>query len=323
MINKLEQIKQLIEANDKIVIFHHKLPDGDAISSSYALAESISRVYPEKKIAWIADREYLEKRFPYMPFDFEKFNFESEVDSSWLGILGDCNDAGRTWKGEIYAELEHKIMFDHHRNDQVTPTDVFYHQPTYIASAMQSFEIAKHLGVKFDEQLAIWHYFGIMTDSNRFAFSMAEQLPLQYAIELFEYISNEAMSDLLRGMQTRTQKALKFEGWVLNNFKIEEKVAYLKIDKKDQEALGLQPDDAARVNMIGNIEGVEAWLFFIEYPDFIRVEFRSLGTPVNEVAKTFNGGGHIRASGCHLEVMEDHTKVLKATQEAVVEFLNK
>jgi len=42
-------------------------------------------------------------------------------------------------------------------------------------------------------------------------------------------------------------------------------------------------------------------MFFIHYPEFIRVEFRSSGTPVNEVAKQFGGGGHVKASGAKLQ----------------------
>ncbi len=312
----LKQIKALIEKHDRIALFHHKLPDGDAISSSYALVLAIKKMYPQKEVVWFPHEEFLKERFPFLKFDFSKYQVES-IDESWLGIIGDCSDPARTYAGDEFLKAGTKIIFDHHRNDAATKSEVFWHEPTWPAASLQSYKIAEALGVEFDEELAVWFYFGINTDTYRFAYSLAQSMPLRVTADIFEYISDERISELYKAMDQRELKIVKFQGWALKTFEIKENVAFLRITSEEQKRLNITPDEATRVNMIGNIKGVDAWIFFVQYPDFIRVEFRSLGTPVNEVAIQFDGGGHIRASGCKIQKMSETDAIIKATIEAV------
>lgn len=314
--NKIIEIKKLIESHEKIALFHHVMPDGDTISSSYALLRAIKQEYPEKEVVWLANKDYLQKRFWYL--DFNSFKDTTEfIDESYLAILGDCSDPDRTYKGSEFKKAKNKIIFDHHKNDASIESNVFWHEPTWPASAMQSYLIAKTFVKNWSEDLALLFYFGIMTDTGRFAYSLANPQPLAISAQLFKNISDQKIAKLYKDMQRRELKDVKFEGWVLDNFKINKEIAYLKINKADQEKLGLQPDDCAKVNLIANIKDIKVWIFFIEYPDFIRVEFRSLGTPVNEIAKKFNGGGHLKAAGCHLTNMSEAEKVINETLKAL------
>ena len=314
--NVINEIKNLIEKHDKIALFHHTMPDGDSISSSYALLKAIQQTYPNKKVVWLANTDYLKKRFWYLYFNDFKDTVES-IDESYLGILGDCSDPKRTYKGEELKKAKNRIIFDHHQNKPSIESNIFWHEPSWPASAMQSYLIAKSFVKKWNEDLAILFYFGIMTDTGRFAYSLANSMPLEISSELFKYISDNKIAKLYQNMQKREIKDVKFEGWVLENFKVNKEIAYLKISKNEQEKLGIEPDDCAKVNLIANIENIKIWIFFIEYPDFIRVEFRSLGIPVNEIAQQFNGGGHIKAAGCHLTSMEEADKVIDTAIEAL------
>ncbi|MDP6041096.1 MAG: DHHA1 domain-containing protein, partial [Candidatus Latescibacteria bacterium] len=68
-----------------------------------------------------------------------------------------------------------------------------------------------------------------------------------------------------------------------------------------------------------SIDGVEVALFFKEEsPGRQRVSLRSRGkVDVNRAARQFDGGGHMRASGCTIEgtVNEAHEQVLAAVSE--------
>ena len=313
-----EKIARMIEENDKIVLFHHLLPDGDSLSSSYSLLKAIQSKYPNKTVKWIADKEYIQRRFPYLGITFE--DTITEVDETWLSIVGDVSNQARIFGGDQYVKAGKKICFDHHTNPIDMEVDIFWHEPTYIASAIQAYEIEKEMGIKFDSKQAILSVFGIITDSGRFAYSLANPTPLRWAAELFEHIEDKDLDALYQAMNNRSAKDVKFQGWALSNFKMENNVSWLEIKQEDLDELGIKSDDAARVNLIGNIEGVDAWIFFIQYPDWIRVEYRSLGTPVNEVAKQFGGGGHIRASGCKIQSFDEVDAIVKATQEAVRKF---
>jgi phosphoesterase RecJ-like protein len=119
-------------------------------------------------------------------------------------------------------------------------------------------------------------------------------------------------------MNKKTQKDLNIQKFTLNNYKLKNGVAYLKWKHKDQQKLNIKPEDCAKVNLISNIENSGAWIFFIEYKEknFIRIEFRSSGLPVNEIAKKFGGGGHQRASGAKINIDWNLTnKIIEETQK--------
>ena len=59
-------------------------------------------------------------------------------------------------------------------------------------------------------------------------------------------------------------------------------------------------DTSAIVGAPGRIEDVQMWAIFVEQPDgHYRVRMRSKFTPINEIAKQHDGGGHPLASGAN------------------------
>ena len=58
-------------------------------------------------------------------------------------------------------------------------------------------------------------------------------------------------------------------------------------------------------------------MFFSESESgLVRVEFRSKDINVQEIASKFGGGGHLHASGCRLDALEDYKYVLEALDKA-------
>ena len=53
---------------------------------------------------------------------------------------------------------------------------------------------------------------------------------------------------------------------------------------------------------MANIEGIKIWAFFVENAEGndIRVNLRSSGAAVNEIAKKYGGGGHVQAAGARV-----------------------
>lgn len=263
----------------------------------------------------MAERDFISRHLKFLDVSFE--DAVEEIDSSFLAIVGDVSGLERIYKTEEYQKANNKICFDHHQNSINHKVDLFWHEPSYPASAIQAFEIAKELNVEFTEEIAFNILFGIITDTGRFQYSLSNPKPLIAAAELMKYISSEKIDQLYQSLSMKTINATNFQGYVLQNFKTLGSIAYITLPKEVQEKFLLSPEDCARVNYLAGIEGIKVWLFFIEYPDFIRVEFRSLGTPVNEIAKKFGGGGHVRAAGCKLRKMFEHEAVVLAVDEAL------
>ena len=63
------------------------------------------------------------------------------------------------------------------------------------------------------------------------------------------------------------------------------------------------------------MEGIKAWVFFIEEEDQIRVRLRSKGPVINGIAKKYNGGGHPLAAGASIYSWDEVDHVISDLEE--------
>ena len=103
-------------------------------------------------------------------------------------------------------------------------------------------------------------------------------------------------------------------------------VAYIKIT--DDVLKEYQVDTASAGNIISEltfVDEVYVWIFLTEDKknDYIRVNIRSRGPVVNEVASKYGGGGHKLASGARITAWKDVDELIADLDEEVYEYLNK
>ncbi|MCK5806817.1 MAG: DHH family phosphoesterase [Mycoplasmataceae bacterium] len=307
-------LAKIIKKSDKIAFFHHINPDGDSLSCSYGMVQSLKKKFPNKEIKWIADKEYLDKAKHYIVKNYDD-TIES-IDSSWTAVIGDTSVAKRIFAYDEYEKAGKKICFDHHRNALDFKVDAFWSEPTLGASSVQALEILKVLKVQFNSEDALASLYGILTDTYNYTYSLADTRPIKAGAELLEFINNEDIDAMYKQMKQRTLQQVRFQAWALTNFVVKGKVAYLVIKESDMKRLKVIPEQVKRVNLIGNIEGIAVWAFFTENKKdkYISVSLRSLGVEVNEVAAQFGGGGHNRAAGIKLPY--DFKQVTKVVAQA-------
>ena len=90
----------------------------------------------------------------------------------------------------------------------------------------------------------------------------------------------------------------------------------MKISKEILTEYDVTPSEASQlVGILGDIEGVKAWVFFVEESDQIRVRLRSREIIINGLARKYNGGGHPLASGASVYSWEEAERVLKDLDE--------
>lgn len=317
------RIKALVEQYENIIVFHHTNPDGDCMATSFGLASVLQKEYPTKNIKVVADIEDFTPHLRYMDkyLNWDKTTTTPEHDD-YLAIIGDVSGVNRVRFFENFeGKIKDTIVYDHHENELTVPnTTEFWSQPKYPAAALMTYELCTEAGWEIDANSALVINHGILTDTSFYKFAPGDEYLLTVSAKLNSIIGAEKQKELYTLMGSQTMEEIKFKGFVLDNFKtVEGKVAYMCITEDDLNRFGFKPPQAARVNYISGIEGVESWLFFIQYEDFVRVEFRSLNIFVNEIATEFGGGGHNHASGCQLETMEDHEKVVARVLEVVKE----
>src|SRR5699024_1124620 len=136
----------------------------------------------------------------------------------------------------------------------------------------------------------------------------------RYASELIAYDFDRG--SLYDGLYRISARIARLRGNILQQYKLfDSGLATIILTKDILEEHGVNPKDTGTVvGTLGDIEGVKVWVFFIEEPDIIRVRIRSKGPVINEVAATYNGGGHPLASGASVYSWDEVDQVIQDLQ---------
>ncbi len=289
------QILKKIKQADVITIYGHVNPDYDCYGSAIGLREILRDNFKNKKIYALG----------FGPTGmFNRLSRYDEVDDETikksLGIICDVSEINRISEPRVTLCKE-ILKIDHHIES--TPFEGLKWVDTGSIAACQmiaEFAFAFHL--KISKLAAECLYLGITTDSGRFRYLPTNAKTHLIVSKLYELgIEPKSMFDILYQSEARF---VKYQALIVSKFETtKNNVIYCFIDPKDYEQYGLTFDQVSKnVNVMGNIIGAKAWTLFTRSPeDFIRVEFRSNGINVQEVAAKYGGGGHRCAAGLRLE----------------------
>ncbi|WP_326495226.1 DHH family phosphoesterase [Mycoplasmopsis felis] len=295
----LQIITEQLLKYDSIVIFHHIRPDGDCLGSQFGLKELIKTNFPNKKVYAIGDAK---NSFDFLDFTMDKIP-NDEILKKSLGVVVDANHKERIECREVLDKnlFAQVIRIDHHPNDDdLGENTIRWVDSSYSAADEMITEIAVTNNWKITPTAANYLYLGINTDSGRFLFSNVQSRTLYLASKLYE--AGLQADYIHTNLSMSTLEDLKFNSWLLSTLKTRDGVAYIQNSLKDTQRFGKNSNSSMRVNAISNIEGFPIWVQFLEEESGkIRVEFRSNGPIVRNVAVKWNGGGHERASGAIID----------------------
>ena len=168
----------------------------------------------------------------------------------------------------------------------------------------------------FTPEIATCLYAGIVFDTKLFKHSHPERA-LRAAAELVTH-GTDPQQIAENMFSHQTYQTVKTLGFALSNLTLHEngQISTLYVDHKTHAMNG---DLDGVVDHAMSIDGVEVALFFKEQePGQQRVSLRSRGkVDVNRIARQFDGGGHILASGCEIKgsVDEVQARLLSAVRE--------
>ena len=285
----LDKIKQY----DKIVIFRHKRPDGDAVGSTMGLRDVLRATYPEKDIKLI-NSDYAD----YVAFlGDEDGPCPDEFLSDALGIVIDTATSERISNPQ-YALCRELIKIDHHIPIQPYG-DVMWveeHRSSaceMIAAFCEAFRDELVLTPKAASEI----YTGMVTDSGRFRFRSVSGDTMRLAGMLLD--AGIDTDTLYANLYMKDFNEFKFQSYVYKKMKITKNgVAYLFVDRAMQKKFKLTTEQAsASVSYMDSIKGSLIWLAFIETDSEIRVRLRSRFVTINQLAEKYHGGGHACACG--------------------------
>ena len=285
----LDKIKQY----DKIVIFRHKRPDGDAVGSTMGLRDVLRATYPEKDVKLI-NSDYAD----YVAFlGDEDGPCPDEFLSDALGIVIDTATSERISNPQ-YALCRELIKIDHHIPIQPYGDVMWVEEHRSSACEMiAAFCEAFRDELVLTPQAASEIYTGMVTDSGRFRFRSVSGDTMRLAGMLLD--AGIDTDTLYANLYMKDFNEFKFQSYVYKKMKITKNgVAYLFVDRAMQKKFKLTTEQAsASVSYMDSIKGSLIWLAFIETDSEIRVRLRSRFVTINQLAEKYHGGGHACACG--------------------------
>jgi len=314
-----KQILAKIKEYNRILLFRHFRPDGDAVGSTKGLAAIIKATWPEKEVYHVNEdyAKYLEFMGP------ENDPVPEELFADALAIVVDTGTLDRA-SSKKYSLCKELIKIDHHIDN--TPYGDYSWVEDHRAAACEmitDFYDTFRDELVLTKEAATYLYTGLVTDSGRFRFREVSGETLRLAgLLLNQGIDTET---LYANLYLDEFSQLKFKAYVYEAMKLTENgVAYLFVDKAMQEQFGLSMEDAsASVSYMDSIKGCLCWIAFIETGDAegtIRVRLRSRFAPINHIAEQFRGGGHACASGATVYGEEELMQLVNTADAYIKEY---
>ena len=316
-IEATRRILDKIKEYNRIILFRHKRPDGDAVGSTMGLAEIIRATYPEKEV-YVQNTDYA-KYLEFLGGEGEIIADELYADA--LGIIMDTATLERVSnpKHSLCREI---IKIDHHIPVQSYGVVEWVEELRSSCCEMVAAFYDYHKDeLKLTPKAANFIYTGMVTDSGRFRFRdvSAETLRLAGVI-LSAGIDTET---LYANLYLKDFEDFKFEAFAHEKMEITENgVAHLYVTSEIQEQWGLSNEQASNsVGYMDSIKGSLIWLAFIDNPDgSIRVRLRSRFVTVSELAERYHGGGHACACGATVYSQEEMAQLIQEADALLKEY---
>ncbi|MGI8316801.1 DHH family phosphoesterase [Halobacillus mangrovi] len=309
-----ESIAQSIKDFSTIIIHRHVRPDPDAYGSQGGLAEIIKGSFPDKQVLVTGESE------PSLSFLAKMDEIPDEAYEDALVIVCDTAnqariDDQRYKKGKKLIKIDHHPEVDRYGDIQWVDTS-----SSSTCEMIYSFYLnSRDQGFAMNEKAARLLYAGIVGDTGRFLFPSTTEKTLSYAAELVNYEFDRRL--LYNEMYKTPLHVAKLKGYILQNFTVhEEGYSTIRLSKEILDKHGVTANETSQlVGLLGDIEGILAWVFFVEEEDSIRVRLRSKGPVINGIAANHNGGGHPMASGAKAESWEETEQIAKELEQVCKE----
>lgn len=330
--SKIEALRGYLDGGEKrIAIVTHTNPDGDAIGSSLAWAETLRRwghtvqcLVPNRFPSFLDWMEgigevIIAKEAPEVATE--------AINSAELIFVMDLNKIDRldSMTEPLEASSAPRILIDHH----LMPPDDYalqFSYPNLCSTAFVTYKLIEAMcGTDcITRSMAENLYAGIMTDTGNFAFSfLTPDLMRAVAVLIEQGLDIPKVYTAVYNSYTASR--VKLLGYSLGRKMelIEEgKAAYMSLTEREMRRYNFQLGDSEGfVNYPLTIVGVKISAIFIETRKFIRVSLRSRGDEVDVnifARRYFGGGGHKNAAGGKSFVSVE--KTIEHFKSAVAEY---
>ena len=312
MMKDLEVLVDKIKSAKSIAIVGHKNPDGDSVCSALALMKIIELNF-DKTATVIYDGnvpKYLDK----VPgrknmCHYSKLPENSKYD---LIILVDYGTKSHLGGAEKYvSEADFIIEFDHHFNNDVIGNLCFDNTDKAAASQI-IYDAVRELKLKTNQEIINLLTIAIITDTGNFKFARNSDV-LRTTADLVDAGAN--ITYLVNLLNNQDKKTVLVEAAAVANaeFFMKGRLVVTAIRQPDYKKLDGRGELV--LSLLGQISGVEFVVLLKEQKENqIGISIRSKNVPINQIAESFGGGGHLCAAGAVVMDSFDnvHTNIINA-----------
>lgn len=285
------RILEQIEKYDKITIFRHVRPDGDAMFSALGLYTFLTDNYPDKSIKMAGFEKYdLISRNDNVSDKFIKESLVFVTDTATRQRADD----DRFLLGSYIIKIDHHPETDKYGSDNYVDPDASS-TCELMTRILFSPTFEKHT---ISKKTCEYLYCGMVTDSQNFKTSNTTYKTLQLASQLIKK-GELIVGDLVSWVTDLDLKKFSLVTYIRSKIQVKDKFAYVIMEQKELKKLNVSSDDAKiHINELTSISDINIFAFAVEnekgtYDCSYRSKRKYV---INDVAYEHGGGGHANAA---------------------------
>lgn len=276
---------------DKITIFHHIRPDGDAMFSSLSLYEFIKDNFKNKQVKICGEDKFdLISKNHTVSDSFIKSSLAIVLDTA---TKERCDDL-RFFTAKYIVKIDHHPAVDNYGD-----LNIVFPEAAATCQLLSGILFSNSFKqYKLSEKVIKYLYCGLVTDTLNFKTSNTSSDTLLIASKLVEKgklnvsdINEWLMNDDLFTFKTMTK--------VRNELVVKNKFGYVLLNKKQISSLKMTAKELKNhISEFGNIKDLNIWAFAVENKEgTYDCSYRSKRKYViNTICQQYNGGGHKNAA---------------------------
>ena len=312
MNDKIKILIDKIQNAQSIAISGHKNPDGDSLCSALALLKIIELNF--NKTATVIYDGNVPRDLDYVPLRKEAiFHTHIPEDAKYdLYILVDYGTRIHLGGAEKYVmDADYVIEFDHHVNNDFVG-DLIFSDSDKASATQLIYDVSCQAQFIMNQDVIDLITLGIITDTGNFKFVRKGDV-LRDTAQLIDRGAN--IPHLVNLLNNKDKKTVLVESETVSKteFFMRGRLAIAMIKQPDYKKLDGRGELV--LSLLGQIHGVEFVVLLKEQKENqIGISIRSKHIPINHIAESLGGGGHLCAAGAVVidDLINVKTKIINA-----------
>lgn len=323
-LSAIRELLPVLTGAQRVVLTTHLSADGDGAGCQAALASWLTALGRQVLIAnptpFPGTLTFLLEDAGVV-LDVTAEDAGARVAEADLCVVVDTGEVPRIGRVHPLVKGLPTAVIDHHPPGDRAIGGLSYRDSTAAATGELVYDLIRQAGGPWTQAIVDGLYVAILTDTGGFRFSNTTAGALRAVAGLVERgASPEGLYKQVYG--TAPLRRLRLLAASLPTVQSEDGVAWIVVPRDAYEELGATSEDLEGfVDQPRSLEGVEVGLLFRSIGDGgVKISFRSNGpVDVNDVARGFGGGGHVRAAGAVVkgDLQDVMDRVVAAVKEAV------